>query len=596
MINLKRMRYILITLLLTIMISYLFQGGTFASSPNAIKPNDNNHNIKVVSIYPQYDSKYSYAWNDIGVKFSVNIKPWENYRGIRIIDGKKSIVCTLRINKDTLILHPASAFSFDEKYTLVIPENAVAAIKGKQKNTKLSYKLSPDKLIDLNKTSRIDYKTSAEEFYNFFAENYPFLQISKELSGYDFIGNKKDIINKLASSKDIGEFNANVLNIINRLMPGTHTRPLNMTLYSPAEISFIYLNGEYIVVNSSISDVAIGDTISKINDINIDEYIKNSNNVLVTGMDIGRSKIIASSGTFLSDASVSMTIVNSNNVENVYKISMNKMTKNSQNNGQLYAASSADVVTKIVKDNEIAYLSVPTFKYVDMDKVDSFISSVQNYKYLIVDMRNNVGGSMLLSKELMERVASKPKSITNYICVKNTPLILSKNKLPYNYYDQTQMLNSNEKNSLSILPQFVKKNDYSVYKVTLNIKPNKVHFNGKIYVLTNNICFSAAEYFCNTVQRIGAAVLVGDYTRGDGILFEPVLKSLLYDLVNISYSYTLGIEDDGTINQLNHTKPDYYVEQNKSDYINYLNNKGDFSQYDTVLNECLNIIDKDSGN
>lgn len=253
------------------------------------------------------------------------------------------------------------------------------------------------------------------------------------------------------------------------------------------------------------------------------------------------------------------------------------------------------ITTKIIKNNDIAYIKIPTFMSFGDFNMNDFFTSIQNYKYLIVDVRNNGGGSILTAKQLISKLITKPVSITNYLCAKNTPLINNNiAQQEFSFYDEFKILSDKEKNNLSILPSEVKNSNYNVYKVKYNLNPDPTHFNGKVFVLTNSGCFSATDMFCNTIKRIGAATLVGDYTGGDGILLSPSLLNLPYSNYNVLiYSWVIGIQDDGVINQISHTAPDYYITQTKESLINSLTKTDNPFYYDTVFKECLNIIDKD---
>ena len=577
------------TIIFPFVLFIISSGSSYYSNKTSVSGSKFN----IVSVYQSYDKNNLNSQNDIAVKFNERVKLGLNYNKIKLLNEKKLVAFSKSLINNILYIHPKIAFSFDKKYSLIIPNNAVLGLNSKEHNAYKAFNLSPDKLIEDNTNDRDDFKTSANEFYNYTVSNYPFLEMSKTITGFDFKANKSNIINKLSMSKDQDEFNANILKVVNKLVPGTHTRPVNMTLYSPKDFDFIYLNGEYVIVNSTNPDIKIGDIVNKINGRNIDDYIKKGDNVLISNFDWNRNKLISNRGVFLSNSDLILTITNLADIENDFNVSMKKIMKNFSLNTQITQLSTYDITTKIIKENETAYVKVPTFNNIDFKKIDEFLKIIQNYKYLIIDVRNNAGGDLNLSRQLMSRITNQPKTITNYICIKSTPIMIDKNKLPYNFYDETELLTKAIKNSSSILPVYVKNNDYTVYKVKINIRPNITRFNGKVYILTNNSCFSATEYFCNTMKRMDAASLVGGYTGGDGILFVPVLKSLLYDLANISYSYTIGIQDDGIINQLEHTKPNYYVEQDKNSYIKYLIQGGNFSDYDTALNECLTLIDKD---
>jgi C-terminal processing protease CtpA/Prc len=305
---------------------------------------------------------------------------------------------------------------------------------------------------------------------------------------------------------------------------------------------FIYLSGEYVIVSSSNPNIHIGDTVTKINGQNIDNYISEGNNVIVSNVDMYRKKLYANASMFLNNGNLTFTIRSTDNQENNFNVVFKKIASGAYVYLQPAKASSSDISTSIITQDKIAYLKVPTFTVLNIKKVDAFINSVKNYKYLIVDVRNNNGGDLGYSKELISRLIQAPYTVTNYICVKDTSTLNNKYKQAFNFYDETKALSTKEKSSLVGLPYYIKNQNYNVYKVEIDLKPTDTPFNGKVYVLTNSSCFSACEYFCNTLKRINGATLVGGYTGGDGILFIPDSKTFLYDMVYMSYSYSIGME------------------------------------------------------
>lgn len=535
-------------------------------------------------------------WKDIAVKFNQPIQFVKKHADPQLLLNGKVIPSTSMITNDTLLLHPLSPYSPSETYIVNIPGSSISSRDGINVNPNIMISLITKNINDYNSFSTKDFMAAAVEFYHFMKDNYAFFPLTKSVTGngtgYDFIQKKTEIINQLSLSKNQLEFNSNLSVILNKLLPGTHTRSAVQQLYIPESFMYIYLAGKYVIVSSSNRDIHIGDIVKKINGQDIDQYNASGANAVITNTDLARNKTYAGSSRFFKQDSLIFTI--SDQVNNVKDFPTNLKAMDKDNSIYLQPAKpdTYQVTTNILEDYEIAYIKVPTFTVLNFSKIDEFLNEIQNYPYLILDMRNNAGGDLGYAKQLIQRLITKNATLTNYIALKNTPLLSSRYSGADNFYDATSVLTKAAIDSIPSLPDYLG-GDYRFYQVLTNLVPAETHFGGKVYLLTNNGCFSACEYFCNTMKRIGSATLVGGYTGGDGVLFIPEAKSFLYGTVTMSYSYTIGLQDDGTLNQVQHTAPDYFVEQDIPDYVQYLKDNGDFSNYDTVLNKCLELISED---
>lgn len=84
----------------------------------------------------------------------------------------------------------------------------------------------------------------------------------------------------------------------------------------------------------------------------------------------------------------------------------------------------------------------------------------------------------------------------------------------------------------------------------------KYPFDGKIFLLTNEVVYSASEYLAVFCKQTGFATLVGTKTGGDGVGIEPIYIRLPNSGLLLSYSLTHGLNDDGSSNGLVGTEPD----------------------------------------
>jgi len=145
-------------------------------------------------------------------------------------------------------------------------------------------------------------------------------------------------------------------------------------------------------------------------------------------------------------------------------------------------------------------------------------SSAQN---LVIDIRGNGGGDI-----------SNYVSLTKYIRnnsfkVADTAFSLAKSFSPY-----TKYIKSGFFNNLGLFFLTKKKRDGYYHfgyweRHSFHAKKNN-HFNGKVYVLTNGLTFSASSLFCNAVKGQSNVTLIGEETGGgwygnSGIMIPDII-------------------------------------------------------------------------
>ncbi|MDF2522134.1 MAG: Prc2 [Clostridia bacterium] len=145
-------------------------------------------------------------------------------------------------------------------------------------------------------------------------------------------------------------------------------------------------------------------------------------------------------------------------------------------------------------------------------------------------------------------------------------------------------------------PEIADQFKYFVSLTETVVPHNPVKFKGKIYLLIDGGVYSAAESFASFAKSTGWATLVGTTTGGDGIIADPALMMLPNSGIVVRFSSSMGLNIDGTVNEEYHTTPDMYVEQDYEDFQKQIENNEvplqEISQYDTVLNTVLNMIEK----
>jgi len=156
--------------------------------------------------------------------------------------------------------------------------------------------------------------------------------------------------------------------------------------------------------------------------------------------------------------------------------------------------------------------------------------------YLAIDLRNNGGGSTVLSDFLYGFVSAKPFRTFAEVRVKYSKPVMEK----------TTIFNPITLFRVTILGDrtIVHKNEYSPPP------ERKYRFTGKLFVLTGPGTFSTAANFAATIKDVGAGKIVGEETGGlassYGDVFSLELPNSGLDL-GVSYKYFLrtGGFDDG---------------------------------------------------
>ncbi|KFF75760.1 peptidase S41 [Chryseobacterium sp. P1-3] len=172
------------------------------------------------------------------------------------------------------------------------------------------------------------------------------------------------------------------------------------------------------------------------------------------------------------------------------------------------------------KDSTIAYIKVKSFsrEYSDQFYKETFSKIKEaGSSYLIIDIRNNYGGSLHEINNLYSYLADKPFTLikpsqvtsrdiplrTNYFR-KSSPLEYAFKSIAYPSYFFAQAFST------------YKKDGKVFYKMKVDkpTKPNKNAFHGKVYVLINGGSFSASSIITAKLKDDKRATLVGEETGG----------------------------------------------------------------------------------
>ncbi len=192
----------------------------------------------------------------------------------------------------------------------------------------------------------------------------------------------------------------------------------------------------------------------------------------------------------------------------------------------------------------------------DRERIRRFLASGR-YSTLIIDIRNNGGGLTDYAYEnLVAPFLREPLIFTRTVglkarYLKDTPpdVLQSLKKDFARYIVETRQLDP---------PQGFPKQEWTFFRLTLQVSPSaRYSFDGRIYVLANDGCFSAADDFADLIKRTKLGTLVGRSTGGAGLgyMVPPVVR-LPNSGMLFRMETDLGLTPNGRWNELFGTEPD----------------------------------------
>ena len=228
-------------------------------------------------------------------------------------------------------------------------------------------------------------------------------------------------------------------------------------------------------------------------------------------------------------------------------------------NTKLYSVDNLE--TKVLKDNEIAYMKIKAmagFEELESDynKMKIFLKDVEEYDKLIIDIRGNGGGEDDYWKGLVELLTDKPLEAKYYSFFKGGHRF---DRDAYKVEGVTTIKQLDDE-ILKGFPEEIK-TDFSFYKINdIKINPlDGINFKSKIYLLVDGDVNSQAENFASFAKDTSFATLVGETTGGNKVFEDIPIIYLRNSKFAVSYSRELGINADGTINMETKTTPNIEV-------------------------------------
>ena len=230
-------------------------------------------------------------------------------------------------------------------------------------------------------------------------------------------------------------------------------------------------------------------------------------------------------------------------------------TKNTEN-----TTKTSELVTSIY-DERTAYIKIDSFELTnyqkDKETLESFFEEITDIPNLIIDLRDNSGGSDLYWQDLIVKPNAKENMTSERY------FLFNKSEISDNYVS-TLEISESEINELPELLLSQYKNSFTHYTIdTETFEAAENPYSGTVWILIDDTVYSSSENFVMFCKNTGFATLVGTPTNGDGGMADPLLVSLPNSGLIVHFSIFYGLNGDGSGNEANGTKPDIIISENE---------------------------------
>ncbi|MDQ0782223.1 S41 family peptidase [Chryseobacterium sp. W4I1] len=306
-----------------------------------------------------------------------------------------------------------------------------------------------------------------------------------------------------------------------------------------------YIKGDHLFIiqnKDSIENIQPGTEVLSINHIPVSEYVNKYRKLISSDGFNTTFQSYFLKDVFFNFYTAENGFTNSASIETLYKGKKNTYTllreSKSKDDKEQDKAQEKRTPEKKVNDYVASSNSYNrSFKFLDKDSTTAYVKvksfsrdySEKFYKetfkkiknagsqYLIIDVRNNYGGSLHEINNLYSYLAPEP-----YVLIKPSQLASRITPLKTNYFRKSTAFEYAFK-SLAY-PTYVFAQTFSTYKKDGKIyykmkadkptKPNKDAFHGKVFVLINGGSFSASSIITAKLKYDKRAILVGEETGG----------------------------------------------------------------------------------
>lgn len=335
------------------------------------------------------------------------------------------------------------------------------------------------------------------------------------------------------------------LNIPTKKLTKLETKNLKNQKGLFGRMNYVISDGKIYVKDNAenFENIKVGTEILKIQDVSAKEYLDrykkfiNSDGFNTTYQKYSMARRWASYFTIEKGILDSVKITTKYNGEvKDFFIHREKKTKTEQKQEKITAKKDETKKTKdfnpvtksfnrdlkfLEKDSSVAYIKIKTFSGIYSSKFykETFekISKTKS-KYLILDIRDNLGGSLAEINNLYSYLAlDKFQFLKDIEVTKRTSLLHA------NFFNQIPLLS--KPIAIATYPLYflgtyfsAKKSEDKILLKNNNIftikNPKKTSFKGKLYVLINGSSFSASSIISSKIKNDKRGILVGEETGG----------------------------------------------------------------------------------
>lgn len=210
-------------------------------------------------------------------------------------------------------------------------------------------------------------------------------------------------------------------------------------------------------------------------------------------------------------------------------------------------------------NGKIALMRLSSLPYekisVDSLRIASFLSTISEADYLIIDIQGNSGGSELYwSRLVVSRLIPKPITYFSTQIVRDGEI--NREYCP-EFFEEAESLTGEV---CSGLPDELYDGTFYLRKYPCEVAASDpIAFRGKIYLLVDRKVFSSAGGWADFCKQTGWATVVGETTGVQGIGRDPIVISLPESGLLLRYPYCNGINADGTFNGEVGVRPDIEI-------------------------------------
>lgn len=245
--------------------------------------------------------------------------------------------------------------------------------------------------------------------------------------------------------------------------------------------------------------------------------------------------------------------------------------------------------------DSIAYLAIPIMvSYENNPNLEAYLKSTmekyRNSKALIIDIRSNGGGTRDILKTISKYLVKPEQSpwIANVAYVRSDQYLdedISSMQSRYLYNYNSEFLSENDRKAIDTFnSQF--KTEYSVSNDKFSepfymvLQTNNLPLKCPVYILVNEMSFSAASVFTSAFKGLPNVKIVGVNTNGSsGRSQYFYLKN---SNIRVKLSTMLSFQRNGQPLDGRGTKPDIIIEKDEAQI---------FAKEDSQLKKLIHIIE-----